>query len=126
MSWKNPPTNFTLEIIKQSEELLRKAAGETLQGVVNGSPVDTGTFRGNHLVSLNEVDNAFDVSVRDKSGSATIAKGMSTILQAKIGDVIYIQNNLPYAVALENGHSQQAPFGVYSIAYLNAKNKFGL
>lgn len=126
MSWNNPPTNFTLEIIKQSEELLRKAAGETLQGVVSGSPVDTGTFRGNHLVSLNEVDNTFDVSVQDQSGSATIAKGMATILQAKIGDVIYIQNNLPYSVALENGHSQQAPFGVYSIAYLNAKNKFGL
>lgn len=126
MSWDNPPTNFTLEIIKQSEELLRKAAGETLQGVINGSPVDTGAFRGNHRVSLNEADNAYDVTVQEKSGSSTLEKGMATILQAKIGDVIYIQNNLPYAVALENGHSEQFPLGIYSIAYLNAKNKFGL
>ncbi|HIA8446854.1 TPA: HK97 gp10 family phage protein, partial [Escherichia coli] len=31
--------------------------------------------------------------------------------------VIYIQNNLPYAEALENGHSQQAPTGVYANAF---------
>ncbi len=30
MSWKILPTNFTLEIIKHSEELLHKTAAETL------------------------------------------------------------------------------------------------
>ena len=31
----------------------------------------------------------------------------------QVADDIYISNSLPYAVALENGHSRQAPQGVF-------------
>lgn len=124
MSWTNPPTNFALEIVKQSDDHLRKVAAEMLQQVIIGSPVDTGAFRGNNIISLNSADDSFDISKTDTAGNTSISNGTEKILQAKIGDTIYLQNNLPYAVALEDGHSQQTPLGIYSIAYMNTVNKF--
>ncbi|TCM62308.1 hypothetical protein EC844_12536 [Acinetobacter calcoaceticus] len=125
------PTDFALDVLRQSDEQLRKVAMETLRGVIVGSPVDEGAFRSNHRVSI----GAPDASVTEGNGNkaprgdedmATMETGKQKILTAHIGDVVYIQNNLPYAIALENGHSKQAPLGVYAIAHLNAKNKFGL
>ncbi len=51
----------------------------------------------------------------DKNGQPTIAKGTNVILQADGLKDIYIMNNLPYARALEYGHSKQAPAGVVRI-----------
>ncbi|EFO5343979.1 HK97 gp10 family phage protein, partial [Escherichia coli] len=46
-----------------------------------------------------------------------VQRGIGVISKAANYGVIYIQNNLPYAEALENGHSQQAPTGVYANAF---------
>lgn len=35
--------------------------------------------------------------------------------KAKIGDSIYITNNLPYAIPVEHGHSSQAPAGMVKV-----------
>ena len=124
MSWKNKPTNFALEIEKVGDEHLRKVSAEMLQQVIVGSPVDTGVFRGNHRISVNSPDSTYDLSTADKGGSATQQEGNQKILQAKLGDLVYVQNNLPYAVALENGHSQQRPLGIYSVAFMNVSSKY--
>ena len=124
MGWKNKPTNFALEIEKVGDEHLRKVSAEMLQQVIVGSPVDTGAFRGNHRISVNSPDSTYDLSTADKGGSSTQQKGNQKILQAKLGDLVYVQNNLPYAVALENGHSQQRPLGIYSIAFMNVTSKY--
>jgi len=124
MGWKNKPTNFALEIEKVGDEHLRKVSAEMLQQVIVGSPVDTGAFRGNHRISVNSPDSTYDLSTADKGGSATQQKGNQKILQAKLGDLVYVQNNLPYAVALENGHSQQRPLGIYSVAFMNVSSKY--
>lgn len=125
MSWKNKPTNFSAQMLADGDKHLRKVSAEMLQQVIVGSPVDTGAFRGNHRISVNSADNSYDVSVTDKGGSSTQQKGNQKILQAKLGDLVYVQNNLPYAVALENGHSEgQAPLGIYSIAFMNVTSKY--
>ena len=124
MAWKNKPSNFTLEIKKVGDEHLRKVSAEMLQQVIVGSPVDTGAFRGNHRISVNSPDSTYDLSTADKGGSATQQEGNQKILQAKLGDLVYVQNNLPYAVALENGHSQQRPLGIYSVAFMNVSSKY--
>lgn len=53
----------------------------------------------------------------DKVGTKTIQQGSAVIAQGKPYSVIYIQSNLPYSERLENGHSQQAPTGVYANAF---------
>lgn len=124
MSWKNPPTNFAVQVLADGDAHLRKIATEMLQGVIVRSPVDQGAFRGNHRISLNSADNAFDVTQKDVAGTTALSDGTAKILQAKLGGQVYIQNNLPYAVALENGWSDQAPKGIYALTFLAVTSKY--
>lgn len=129
MGWKNKPTNFALEIEKIGDEHLRKVSAEMLQGVIMGSPVMDGAFRSNHRVTVNKTTNETVPSNGNKAPKGTLdqevfAEGAGQILQAKLGDSVYIQNNLPYALRLENGHSQQAPLGVFALAFQSVANKY--
>ncbi|QPF33260.1 MULTISPECIES: hypothetical protein [Acinetobacter] len=129
MAWKNKPSNFVLEIEKIGDEHLRKVSAEMLQGVIMGSPVMDGAFRSNHRVTVNKTTNETVPSNGNKAPKGTLdqevfAEGADKILQAKLGDSVYIQNNLPYALRLENGHSQQASLGIYSLTFLSVASKY--
>ena len=129
MAWKNKPTNFALEIEKIGDEHLRKVSAEMLQGVIMSSPVMDGAFRSNHRVTVNKTTNETVPSNGNKAPKGTLdqevfAVGAGQILQAKLGDSVYIQNNLPYALRLENGHSQQASLGIYSLTFLSVASKY--
>lgn len=100
-----------------------------LQGVIMGSPVMDGAFRSNHRVTVNKTTNETVPSNGNKAPKGTLdqevfAEGVGQILQAKLGDSVYIQNNLPYALRLENGHSQQASLGIYSLTFLSVASKY--
>ncbi|WP_372402956.1 hypothetical protein ACDW34_09225 [Acinetobacter piscicola] len=125
MSWQGKRlSQFTFEVLQSATVLQRKIISEFLQGVVLASPVDTGAFRGNNLVSIGSVDVRYDLNKVDRVGGQTIAEGNMRILQAKIGDLVYVQNNLPYSVALENGYSQQAPTGIYALTFQRVTSKY--
>ncbi|MDM1758144.1 hypothetical protein HX127_11295 [Acinetobacter sp. 256-1] len=125
MSWQGTRlSQFTFEVLQSATVLQRKIISEFLQGVVLASPVDTGAFRGNNLVSIGSVDVRYDLNKVDRVGGQTIAEGNMRILQAKIGDLVYVQNNLPYSVALENGYSQQAPTGIYALTFQRVTSKY--
>lgn len=70
--------------------------------VIARSPVDTGRYRASHQSSEGEPSTAIGPGTQLR---ITQAYGRS-----------YLANNLPYAVPLENGHSKQAPAGVYAIS----------
>ncbi|MFW1955879.1 hypothetical protein [Acinetobacter guillouiae] len=125
MGWNGlRPSQFTLQVLRDGSELQRKITAAMLQGVVLKSPVDTGTFRGNHRVSIGSVDYTKDFQKIDKSGTTAIADGMAKVLSIQIGMRVFISNNLPYAVALENGHSGQAPLGIYSITFQSVTSRY--
>ena len=130
MGWKNKPSNFAAEVNKSGGDLVKKISAEMLQGVIMGSPVMDGAFRSNHRVTVNKTTNETVPSNGNKAPKGTLdqevfAEGAGQILQAKLGDSVYIQNNLPYALRLENGHSQQqAPNGVYALSYQSVASKY--
>lgn len=125
MDWNGlRPSKFTLQVLRDGSELQRKITAAMLQGVVLKSPVDTGTFRGNHRVSIGSVDYTKDFQKIDKSGTTTIADGMAKILSVQLGMRVFISNNLPYSIALENGHSGQAPLGIYSITFQSVTSRY--
>ena len=125
MGWKNKPTNFALDVEKTGSDVVRKISAEMFQQVIVKSPVDTGAFRGNHRISINSPDGEYDLNHVDKVGGATQQEGSQKLLQIKLGDLVYIQNNLPYALALEQGHSQgQAPHGVYALSFRYVCEKY--
>ncbi len=123
MGWKNKPTNFALEVVKNADDHLKKVIGETLQQVITRSPVMDGEFRASHKVTLDRPQNAYEKGF-DLSGGATLAEGLKVASTAKIGGLVYIQSLSPYGTRLENGWSQQAPNGVYALSFQSVVSKY--
>lgn len=123
MAWKNKPTNFALEVVKNADDHLKKIVGETLQQVIVRSPVMDGEFRASHKVTLDRPQNAYEKGF-DLSGGATLAEGLKVASTAKIGGLVYVQTLSPYGTRLENGWSQQAPNGVYALSYQSVASKY--
>ena len=122
MTWNNNPRNFTLQLLSEADDFTKKITGEMLQQVVVRSPVDTSAYRSNHRVSIGSVDTSSDVN--DTSNDA-ITKGIRTIQAGGgLGKIVHVSNSLPYALALENGHSKQAELGIYAISFRNVVNKY--
>lgn len=76
-----------------------------------------GRFRANWQYGHNTVpvDELIDI---DPSGQVTIDKIASQIPAQAAGGVHILVNNLPYAEALENGHSTQAPAGMVHLTVI--------
>lgn len=121
-------TRFQADISKfvekaqgQVETVIKKVALDLFSDIVIATPVDTGRARGNWYVSLGaSIIKKPDESKKDKTGASTIAQ-ITNDLQSytlRVTD-IYFTNNLPYATALENGHSKQAPHGMVNMALQN-------
>ena len=123
MGWKNKPSNFALEVLKNADDHLKKIIGETLQQVIVRSPVMDGEFRASHKVTLDRPQNAYEKGF-DLSGGATLAEGLKVASTAKIGGLVYIQSLSAYGTRLENGWSQQAPNGVYALSFQSVVSKY--
>jgi len=123
-----------LEISVTLERTLFEDAAETaftiLRNLVFASPVGDpenwqnpdsapkgyvgGHFRRNWLVSLGGI-NATELDGADEPAAATLARGRAQIdtwgATAKFNTTLVIQNNVPYAERLAQGHSEQADPG---------------
>ncbi|HFV9291451.1 TPA: HK97 gp10 family phage protein [Serratia fonticola] len=115
-SWDIDPSQFMQQVDADVCKKMRIIAMALLGEIVQRSPVDTGRFRANNQVSIGSPEYT-STSATDKSGGATLQQGSAVIAQGQPYSVIYIQNNLPYAEPLENGHSKQAPAGIYAVSF---------
>jgi len=107
--------DFVKTVKAREDVIVRRVGLQALESVVRMSPVDTGRFKGNWQVGLSAPVRA-TLETEDKSGTQTIARGNQVLSHAQAGGIIYLSNNLPYARALEYGHSQaQAPNGMVRI-----------
>lgn len=98
----------------RADLVLRKVALDIGARVVLRSPVDTGRFRANWQYGVSGPNTATLVAA-DKSGQSSIARIAAGVATARLGDVIYISNALPYALRLETGWSKQAPAGMVGL-----------
>lgn len=108
---------------EQANTIFRKIIFDLDTRIVLSTPVDTGRARGNWFPSIGAPSGALDESAADKSGSGAIGRMQAAFSGAKIGDVAWFTNNLPYILLLENGHSKQAPGGMVDMN-LNAVAAF--
>jgi hypothetical protein len=136
-SFEGDVNKFQRKTVNKMDQAIRKVSLEILGRVVFKSPVDTGRFRSNWQVSIGSVPSgiveyAGTETIGERAGSkgpvyeSTVAKSKGVANTAKAGDVIYIANNLPYAVRLEEGgygegpktvggFSRQAPAGMVTL-----------
>lgn len=121
--WSVLPSTFMKKVNGGVVDLQRRLTIEMLEQITIRAPVDTGRFKANNLVSVGE-PVFYSVNRYDKDGNETLAYGEAALAALVPYSVVYIQNNLIYAGALEDGHSGQAPAGVYGVSYYSvlAKN----
>lgn len=116
--------SFTLDLerfgVKTKEKMrlvVSKIALDLLSRIVARSPVDTGRFRANNQIDINSISGGAVLEFEAHGdGSITVGRGSEKLGSYKLGDTIFIYNNVEYAIPLEYGHSKQAPAGVYRIS----------
>lgn len=84
---------------------------------IKATPRKSGRLANNWFTSI----GAVDTSVRSKGGNQSV-NNVTEMLNKKfeLGDTVYFSNNLPYAMAIEFGHSKkQAPKGMLRISVRN-------
>ena len=127
---------FALDLnkwIAKTNENVEKLVRETVIGlgekVVERSPVGNpdlwqsppppgyvgGRFRANWQYGFDAMPKG-DLPDIDKSGQASLNRIQAGAKASPTVGVHYIVNNLPYAQALEDGHSTQAPHGMVGLA----------
>lgn len=114
--WSIPPSLFMGVVEKDLSKKVRTIAIQCLNEVVMRTPVDYGRARANNQISIGSP--VYQVLDRfDKDGGATILEGVTRLSGLEPYTVVYLQNNLPYIERLEDGHSKQAPVGMFGAAF---------
>lgn len=128
--WSTPPSAFAGVVEDALTQRSRAIAMAMLGEIVSKSPVGNpslwksppppgytgGRFRGSHIVSIGAPVYTQTTNI-DKNGVETVAAGERVLSGLEPFTVIFIQTNLPYAERLEDGHSTQAPGGVYAVSF---------
>lgn len=122
------PRNFALDLQSfgrvshdRAEDIFRKISLDLDTRVVLATPVDTGRARANWYPSLTRPSRARDDAARDDPSAAIRA----TAMRAQMGQVLWLTNNLPYILALENGSSRQAPTGMVDVSLRAVAAQYG-
>ena len=93
---------FNAKAGKALESVFRGTSLSLFSRIIRRTPVDTGRARGNWMAGLN-------------SPSETGGEVGATVARARLGDSLFLTNNLPYIHRLEYGSSDQAPQGMLRI-----------
>lgn len=120
MSFAIDLEKFTEAVEKNHNTVMKKVSFDMAKKIIKRTPVDTGRAKANWHVELNN-QKTFARDETDKTGASTTAEVMARISKTKIGDSVFITNNLPYIEALENGHSDQAPAGMVKVTIAEFK-----
>jgi hypothetical protein len=139
-------SQFQLDLSKIIEKakgngsaVARKIALDLNTKVIEKTPRDEGIAKNRWAVALNTVDNAEYNA--DINGAGAVARGVGRLKDFKVGDTIYITNNVPYIRKLEyglygnpegsangpktiNGYSTQAPSGFVRITFQEIISQF--
>lgn len=115
MSFDKDIRKFNKKFDRGAEQVLRRSVLIIFSSVIKRTPVKTGALRANWQLGINEKPTGTVTSGGKVYGSA-IGPVKAGTDGAKIGDTLYLVNNLPYAQVIENGSSKQAPHGMVKLA----------
>ena len=112
---KDTDAKIKAEVKKQDKEA-KKILVDAYSLITNHSPVDTGQFVANNIVTINRTTSRVLEETSSKSEAVLKANSLIGGLNTEKDFTFIIQNNLPYADKLEAGHSSQADAGVYGVS----------
>lgn len=125
MSFSSDVQKFNLKVNGNCEKVFRGTAIALFSSVIKRTPVKTGRAKGNWQTDINAP--AVGKVFRTGEGAA-IYEAASQCQRAKLGDSIYMVNNLPYVGVLERGRvgnkgSFQAPNGMVAVTVTEFQNE---
>ena len=88
---------FKVKAMAQSEAKIKKAFVGLSTDIIMDTPVLSGRLRNNWMVSVNKGSN----ETTERTGNESI--GRVNAVKFKLGDTLYLTNNLPYAERIEFG-----------------------
>lgn len=107
-----------------NDKAIRAVAMRLFENIIRRTPVDTGWARANWYPSLNKrIDPPSGNAPAGVSGLPP-ANPAAVVAQGRAGHVFWLQNGVPYILALENGSSQQAPSGMVQLSIQEAREFF--
>jgi hypothetical protein len=113
MSFVLDLSKFTDKAVGNTEKVFRASSISLFSNIIKRTPVKTGRLRGNWQTDINQPS----VGTLNRNGSTpAISEAVSTVNKATLDDSIFLVNNLPYANAIENGSSTQAPEGMVKVS----------
>lgn len=117
--------NYSKKLIPAEHiRFVKHIALDALRRIVLRTPVDTGRLRGNWQVGINDSPSG-EVDGTDPTGSTAIQEGTSKLAALGFAQQVFITNNLPYAAAIEGGHSREkAPAGMVAITLTELRSMF--
>ncbi len=86
----------------KADTVLRDIVMELANDIVMNTPVDTGMLRGSWQVGIGTAPEG-DIVANDPDGSSTLQAIRNGLSPAKMGDVVYLANNMLYAGMVEFG-----------------------
>jgi hypothetical protein len=112
---------FGQKAIDNSEKIVRKIAFDMHRKIVERTPVDTGRAKANNQISVGSVPSSTteskDTTPLGQAGAGTLSAANISADKFKLGDTIFLYNNVEYILSLEYGHSKQAPAGMFRITF---------
>jgi hypothetical protein len=124
-SFEDQMRRIEINTVRRLDLLGRKIALELFRRVIYKTPVDSGRARANWQVTIGSAASG-TVEIDDTNGTATMTRATAASRGFRAGDIIYLTNNLPYIMKLEEGgypdgpktvggFSRQAPAGMVAL-----------
>ena len=116
-SWTLDLNKYGAKTMKQISMVFRKTGIDITSRIIFRTPVLSGLLKNNWFCSFGSPSDA-TTNHTGKQGTAALARATTVINSWDIDSEqsLFITNNLPYAEAIENGHSRvKAPAGMVKV-----------
>jgi hypothetical protein len=104
-------SQFTVTALGAADDVVAEAVQEIGRRLIERSPVDTTRFQSN----WNYAAGAPDIDENPDARNVGTVNNIGAIPDKASAFTHFISNSLPYATALERGHSKQAPQGMVGL-----------
>lgn len=115
--WSTKPSDFAKKVGPRGYKKAYDLAEKIFNYCVTNSPVDSGSYRNAWRLSYDKTRSTFI----DNRGNTVVLPPPTIPNIPKKFNKLYVTNGAPYAEAIENGWSGQAPRGVLRQAILSVK-----
>ena len=115
--------SLSARVLVNEVKVKQRLAERVVEVVANATPVLTGQASGNWTTRLDKPTSEWDEG--PSSASNSLANAKAALAGLKLGQTIYITNNVPYIVKLNKNYSPQAPTQYVQMSVVTAVHSLG-